>query len=111
MKMARILLADDELDLADLLAEVLRAEGHEVRVAADGLAALITIRNWRPDVAILDVDMPIMRGPSVAAELSKDQRGLETIRVVLLSGNADVKDVAAAAGIKNWITKPVTMEE
>ncbi len=109
--MARIVFADDEVDLVDTLAEIVRDEGHEVRTAVDGLEALRTIREWRPDVAVLDASMPGMTGPAIAAELSKGGAGLEAIPIVLLSGNADVGRVAAGAGIPYCVTKPVDMSE
>jgi CheY-like chemotaxis protein len=109
--MARILFADDERDLLDVFAEILRDEGHEVEVAVDGLDALRTIKAWRPDLAILDIDMPTMTGPSIAAELSKGEEGLATIPVVLLSGNPNVDRVATDMGIQYSVTKPVAPEE
>lgn len=109
--MARILFADDELDLVEIFAEILREEGHEVRTSTDGVDALRAIREWRPDVAVLDVDMPGMTGASIAAALSSDGRGLETIPVVLLSGNADLDRLAAEAEIPHRLTKPVAPPE
>lgn len=111
LNMARILFADDELDLVEVFAEILRDEGHEVRTVVDGLDALHAIEQWRPDVAVLDVDMPSMTGPSIAAELSKERHGLETIPVVLLTGNADVERVAAGLGIPYCVIKPVAPAE
>lgn len=109
--MARILFADDDLDLVEVFAEILRAEGYDVRTAVDGLDALRTTRKWRPDLAVLDVDMPRMTGLSIAAELSKDREGLATIPIVLLSGNADLDRVATAEGIPYRMTKPIAPDE
>lgn len=105
--MARILFADDELDLVEVFAELLRDEGHDVRTALDGGDALRTIKEWRPDVAVLDVDMPSLTGPAIATELSRERGGLEGIPVVLLSGNADVERVSRGPSVHACMTKPV----
>jgi CheY-like chemotaxis protein len=106
--MARILFADDDLDLAEVFAEVLRDGGHDVRIVTDGLAALRAIENWRPDLAVLDLDMPRMTGPSVVAELSRQRTGLERIPIVLLSGNPDVELIATEVRAGYSIAKPIT---
>ncbi len=108
--MARILVADDELDLVEVLAEILRDEGHDVHTAVDGLDALKDIREWHPDLAVLDVDMPHLSGPSIAAALSREER-LGAIPIVLLSGNADLERVAANSGISYCVTKPVAPDK
>lgn len=107
--MARILVADDELDLTEVFAELLRMEGHEVHTAADGVEALRQLEAWHPELAVLDVDMPKLSGPDVLAELGKEREGesLEPIPVVLLSGNANLDEVAASAGVDLRMTKPV----
>ncbi len=55
--MGRILVVDDELPVQRLLADMLEADGHEVRVAADGAGALTTIAVWHPDAVVLDLDL------------------------------------------------------
>ncbi len=105
--MARILIADDEVDLVDILADILRDEGQEVRTALDGIGALREIRSWHPDVALLDVEMPGLTGPAVASELSKDRAKPGAVEVVLLSGNADIERTGAAIGVPSCVSKPI----
>ena len=62
----RLLVVDDNRDAADSLAVLLRLQGHEVRVAHDGPAALELAASFRPDVAFLDIGMPGMDGYEVA---------------------------------------------
>jgi CheY-like chemotaxis protein len=100
-------LGDDLRQLDRLLAELLREEGHDVRTALDGVDALRAIKEWRPDVAILDVDMPRMSGPAIADELSRERGGLEEIPLVLLSGNADLELVGRGPSVHACMTKPV----
>lgn len=109
--MARIVLADDEPDLVEVFAEILHEAGHEVRTALDGADALRIIREWHPDVAVLDVDMPSMSGPAIASELADARGGLETVPVMLLSGNANLEHVAAQAQVHAFLTKPIQLSE
>ena len=75
--MADILVADDDVDAGDLLAEVLRDEGHEVRVARDGHEALAMLRNKRPALVLLDVEMPQKTGPEMANTMFVQDLGME----------------------------------
>ena len=63
----RVMVVDDEPSLAELMASVLRYEGWEVRTARDGLSAVRTGREFRPDAVVLDVDAPRPRRPGGAA--------------------------------------------
>jgi len=65
----RVLLADDNRDAADSLALLLSIEGHEVRVAYGGAAALSLAQSFRPEVALLDIGMPDVDGYQVARAL------------------------------------------
>jgi len=58
----RIVVADDNEDSAQSFAMLLSFSGHEVRIAHDGEQALDTMRNFRPDVAFLDIGMPLLSG-------------------------------------------------
>lgn len=60
-KTQRILIVDDNEDAAVLLAEVLSAVGHEVQTAGDAAAALVAVREFKPDVAVLDIGLPVDR--------------------------------------------------
>lgn len=109
--MARIVIADDELDLVELLADILHAEGHEIRTAVDGAGALRSARAWRPDAIILDLDMPGMSGRAVVHALQGDSGALARTPVVLLSGNANVDLIAAEIGVGFSVTKPVLIDD
>lgn len=109
--MARIMIADDELDLVEILADILQAEGHEIRTATDGASALRSIRAWHPDAIILDLDMPGMSGRAVVHELHGEDAPLARTPVVLLSGNANVDLIAAEIGVGFSVTKPVMIDD
>ena len=108
--MARILIADDEVDLVEVLSGIIRDEGHEVRTVLDGTQALSVIHDWRPDVAILDLDMPGLSGPAVASDVAAHRADLPT-GLVLLSGNANVHRIGAELGIPDCVTKPMPNRE
>ena len=70
----RVLLVDDDRDVADSLAEVFRLLDYDVRVAYSGEGALGIAGRYRPDVVVLDVNMPGMNGLQAARELKRDRR-------------------------------------
>ncbi|HZY17818.1 MAG TPA: ATP-binding protein [Ramlibacter sp.] len=105
----RILVADDNVDAADTLASLLRAAGHQVVTASDGREALALARRFRPDVAFLDLGMPVMDGIQAAREFRAD-RGLSTTRLVALTGWGQPADRqrTADAGFDLHLVKPLT---
>jgi len=104
----RIVLVEDNADAREALRELLRFEGHVVDVAADGLAGLRAIYDHRPDVAIIDIGLPLLDGYQVAQRVRAD-RGLAGVRLVALTGYGQPKDRerATAAGFDNHVVKPV----
>ena len=70
---ARILVVDDNVDLARGLARLLQIHGHDVRVAYDGPTGLDEAKNSKPDVVLLDIGLPGMDGYQLAAHLRRDE--------------------------------------
>lgn len=107
----RILVADDNVDFATSLAELLRASGHEVAVVHDGAAALASATHQPPDVALLDIGMPHVNGYDVARRL-KAQATLQHTRFIAITGwgQAADREEAARAGFHHHLTKPVDPE-
>ena len=105
----RILVVDDNLDAADLMGEVLRARGHEVAVAHDGPSALALAAEFRPDLALLDIGLPVMDGYELARRLRTQ---LGAIKLVALTGYGQANDRARAkdAGFDVHMVKPVQMD-
>jgi two-component system, cell cycle response regulator DivK len=108
---AEVLIIDDDIDIADALAEIMRTEGHNVRVGFDGQEGLRLARERVPQVALLDVEMPILDGPGMAYEMFLHDMGLEEIPVVLLSGVTNLKEVAAQVGTPYFLGKPYRFEQ
>lgn len=104
--MADVLIVDDDIDTANVLAEIMRAEGHEVRVGYSGRDGLQLANNRRPDVALLDVEMPLLDGPGLAYQMLIHNMGLEKVPVVFLSGVTNLKEVAQAVGTPYFLGKP-----
>ncbi len=84
-KTRRILAVDDNTDAAESLALLLRLQGHEVRIAHDGLTALQEAEAFRPEVVLMDLDLPQMDGYEVARRL-RSQEGLKHTFLVALTG-------------------------
>jgi DNA-binding response OmpR family regulator len=107
---ADVLIVDDDPDLGDTLADVVRLRGHQARVGYDGLEALRLISERRPDVVLFDVEMPVLSGPEAAYVLVLRNCGDERIPVVLLSGVIDLPAVAAGVGTPYYLPKPYNLD-
>ncbi|ACG74265.1 integral membrane sensor hybrid histidine kinase [Anaeromyxobacter sp. K] len=107
----RILVVDDNEDAAELLADVLAHAGHEVRVAGDGGRGLELAARFRPDVAILDIGLPVLDGYELAIQLRR-RLGEAAPVVIGVSGYGQPNDRArsAAAGFRHHFVKPADLE-
>jgi signal transduction histidine kinase/ActR/RegA family two-component response regulator len=103
----KVVLADDNADALQTLAEFLRIEGHEVHTAANGRAALELARSCDPDVMVLDIGMPGLNGYQVATEI-RSHTGLRQPYLVAATGWGQEEDrqKSAAAGFDVHLTKP-----
>jgi DNA-binding response OmpR family regulator len=102
---ARVLVVDDEPDIRETLTDLLVADGYQVSTAVDGADALGFVVEHRPDLVLLDVDMPRLRGVEALVAI----RALSpTTRVIMMSGKADLEEAkrALAAGAFDYVTKP-----
>lgn len=105
--MAHLLLVDDDRDLVAAFAEVLRAEGHEVRTARIGEEGLEALRAAPlPDVLVLDVDMPVLGGPGMAHQMLLHDAGEEKIPILLVSGGDSLPQIAGRMGTRYFLRKP-----
>jgi PAS domain S-box-containing protein len=107
----RILIADDNRDAADTLAELLRMEGHEVTLVNDGPTALAAFGAFRPGVVLLDIGMPGLSGYEVARKMrdSEPESGV-TLIAITGWGQENDKERAFAAGFDYHLTKPVDLQ-
>lgn len=104
----RVLVADDNRDAAESLADLLRMEGHEVSVAFDGLQALQEFGRFGPEVALLDIGMPGLTGNEVATAIRGRPEGAGTMLVAITGwGQERDREAARQAGFDFHFTKPV----
>ena len=105
----RILIVDDEPQLARVLRTGLKTHGYDVRVAADGVSALETFGDWHPDLVVTDLAMPNLDG----LELCRRLRELSQLPIIVLSVRGEEKSKVEAldAGADDYVTKPFGMDE
>ncbi len=109
---SRILLVDDNVDAATVLAEALRVLGHEVLVAHDGPQALVAAESFRATTALLDIGLPVMDGYELARLLRELWKG-RSVQFVALTGYGQESDKehSKAAGFDAHLVKPIDLAE
>jgi diguanylate cyclase (GGDEF)-like protein len=102
-----ILVVDDSTAIRRIIGRALTTSGHRVVEAADGRAALEACRAQRPDLVLLDIDMPIMDGPATLREMRADAE-LGSVPVIFLTARTGGSDVAAGLqlGAQDYLRKP-----
>jgi DNA-binding response OmpR family regulator len=112
-KWLRILVADDDRDTANMLAMILRDEGHEVQVTLRGDDALEICRLFRPDVLIADINMPGTSGYAIARELRARHGELGPLLIALSGVWTQTTDrlVGKAVGFDHYLVKPCDPKE
>ncbi|HEX7452215.1 MAG TPA: response regulator [Polyangiaceae bacterium] len=107
----RVLVVDDNVDAAELLALVMRQLGCETRIAHDGPSALAMAESFRPELALLDIGLPVMDGYELARNL-RQRPDADPLRLVAVTGYGQKSDVdqAFAAGFDDHLTKPVNID-
>jgi CheY-like chemotaxis protein len=106
----RILIVDDHVDSADIIADALEMNAHETRVAYDPLSAISIAAEFQPQVAILDVNLPTMDGYELGAALRVHHA---ECRFIALTGSASGLNCLRSqwAGFHGHLTKPVGLDE
>jgi two-component system response regulator MtrA len=105
----RVLVVDDDAALAEMLTIVLRNEGFDSRVCANGDRALAEFRDYRPDVVLLDLMLPGKDGIDVCKEI----RAESGVPIVMLTAKSDTVDVVVGleSGADDYIVKPFKPKE
>jgi two-component system, sensor histidine kinase and response regulator len=108
----KILIVDDNHENLEMLQALLATIGHSARIAASGQEALEAAGQERPDLVLLDINMPDMDGYEVCRRM-KENPQLRAVPVIFISGRADTEDktLAFAAGGVDYLTKPYVPEE
>jgi two-component system cell cycle response regulator DivK len=110
--MATILLVEDHQEIWDFLSRRLKRRGYEVVVAQDGQEGLDKARADQPDLLLLDMNLPVMDGWTVAKELKGDE-ATKRIPIIALTAHAmsGDRDKAIAAGCDDYHAKPVDFSQ
>ncbi len=106
----RILVADDHDYVRTLLRAVLASRGYEVTTVCDGDEALVEVGSNRPDMVLLDVQMPNLDG-NEACRILKSNSATSDIPVLLMSGLSDIRDLAWKAGADAFLPKPFELDD
>ena len=107
--MTRVLIVEDEPDLADPLAYLLRREGYEVTIAEDGPSALVAFRDGGADIVLLDLMLPGMPGTEVCRQI----RASSSVPVIMLTAKDSEVDIVVGLelGADDYVTKPYSARE
>ena len=109
---ARVLVVDDNEDAAALISEALDSLGYKVRTAPDGPAALRIAEQFKPQIALLDIGLPVMDGYELARRL-RSMKGLEALRLVAVTGYGRRKDARRTkeVGFEAHLVKPIALRQ
>ncbi|MFH0935375.1 MAG: response regulator [Candidatus Omnitrophota bacterium] len=107
----KLLVVDDEKDIADTLAKTLTREGYETVVAYDGEEALQELKAQNPDIIILDLIMPKLNGFDVLKEVREKYKD-KWRPVIIVSAQSDLESVKKGYGLEadHYLTKPCSVE-
>jgi CheY-like chemotaxis protein len=110
-RIVRVLVVDDNEDAADMLVDALGSKGYPTRRAHDGPAAIRVCRQFKPDVALLDIGLPVMNGYELAGRL-RQLPGMQALRMYAVTGYAQESDRerCRAAGFDRHFVKPLDID-
>ncbi len=109
----KVLLVDDDADLVDLMTKVLEEDGRfEVRIASNGFDAGMMVKEYRPDLIVLDVMLPDINGKEVCHRVRADTT-LEDVRILCISGMIEEDKIQELrlSGADDFLHKPFDIEE
>ncbi len=107
----RVVIVEDNVDARDMLQMLLSVEGHEVDIAEDGRQGLALIQRVQPQVALIDIGLPLMNGYELARALRSDPGGQLPMLVALTGyGQLEDRQRALAAGFDEHLIKPVDLD-
>jgi two-component system phosphate regulon response regulator PhoB len=111
-KPRKILIVDDEPDVADLVAYHLKAKGYQVETVNDPTASIGAARSFLPDLLILDIMMPDLNGMQICRIIRADPR-LQQVPIIFLTAKAEESDRIAGfeTGCDDYICKPFSTKE
>lgn len=109
----KVLVVDDDEELVELLVDVFEKDGRfEVRMANNGFDAGMLVKEFKPDLVVLDVMLPDINGKEVCQRVRSDEN-LDTVKIICISGMVEQDKVAdlKAAGANDFMQKPFTVDK
>ena len=109
----KILLVDDDVDLVEMIQKVLDEDGRfEVKVAQNGFDAGMMVKEYRPDLIVLDVMLPDINGKEVCQRVRSDST-LDMVKIICISGmvEQDKVDALRLAGANDFMQKPFSVDD
>ena len=109
----KVLLVDDDNELVELMTKVLEEDGRfEVRVASNGFDAGMMVKEYRPDIIVLDVMLPDINGKAVC-ELIRSDPTMSDIKIICISGLIEEDKIAElmTSGADDFLNKPLDIDE
>ena len=103
---SKILVADDDRNMRELMALHLRNAGYEVRTAEDGIEAGYALLGQRPDLILCDINMPHMDGFQLVSAIREDPE-LQTVPVIFLTTGTDLEQRVRKLGAVGYVYKPI----
>lgn len=113
-KKFKILIAEDDRQMAAIFRSMLVNSGYEVRVSHDGADVLALIKSWKPDLVVLDVMLPIIDGFHICRMINEDPGFVDPRpKILIVSGRSSDMDqnLGAACGAEDYLVKPVNNVE
>ncbi len=105
-----VLIVDDDRTLVHVIQSFLEEAGYRVALAYDGAEALAKVQAARPDLILLDIQMPRVHGYSFLFEIRKIEGGA-AIPVIILTSSGNMADIFMAEGVKEYLVKPCSPHE
>ncbi len=109
----KVLIVDDDEDLVELISDVLERDGRfEVRTANNGFDAGMVVKEYRPDLIVLDIMLPDINGKEVCQRVRSD-KAMDDVRIICISGMVEEDKVGElrAAGADDFMHKPFEVEQ
>jgi excisionase family DNA binding protein len=109
----KVLIVDDDEELVELLVDVFAKDGRfDIRTANNGFGAGMLVKEFRPDIVVLDVMLPDINGKEVCQRVRSDS-SLEAVKIICISGMVEQDKVAdlKAAGANDFLQKPFTVDK
>lgn len=109
-RLARVLVVDDNVDAAEMLGEALHALGYRTAIAHDGPQTLQLVAEFEPQIALLDIGLPVMDGYEFAERLRQQRANLRLVAITGYGQDTD-RERARDAGFNDHLTKPVDIDK